>query len=102
MKTQKLQLALIHKKRSNQKLIKKPSTVIIRAIFRSTKFFVYYVLFINNWTDTRLTSFSLKRSKTKTKKMRKREREGERDGERERDRKRERGRERNNKRERRN
>ena len=48
MKTKKLQLALIHKKRSNQKLIKKPSTVIIRAIFRSTKFFVYYVLFINN------------------------------------------------------
>ena len=89
MKAQKLQLVLIHKKRSNQKLIKKPSTVIIRAIFRSTKFFVYYVLFINNWTDTRLTSFSLKRSKTKTKKMRKREREGERDGKRETERERE-------------
>ena len=93
MKTQKLQFALtsLHnlQKRKNQKLIKKPKKqkkpcpiVIMKAnrkiltqISKSTKFFTYYIVFINNSNDSRYTSCLFKKKKENKKRNKKKKAE---------------------------
>ena len=68
IRTQKLQFALTSlcdSQKKIQKLMKKksltvilkPNRKILTQIIKSTNFFTYYILFINNSTDSRYASF---------------------------------------------